>query len=98
MLNLSLAEYVDTVNLIHAGSKTCPSGESLTNLNVSGFMFNVAATEELAERPVVFGIDMAKQPMLGWQLNLFFEGYGPSAEFLVMILLGGGPAFRSAIG
>ncbi|HEY3415918.1 MAG TPA: beta-galactosidase, partial [Armatimonadota bacterium] len=38
----------------------------------------------LAARPVVFGIDMAKQPMLGWQHNLSFSGVGPSAEFLNM--------------
>jgi len=38
--------------------------------------------ELLAERPVLFGIDMCKQPMLGWQHNLSFGGYGPGAEFL----------------
>ena len=30
----------------------------------------------LSKRPVLFGIDMAKQPMLGWQHNLAFFGYG----------------------
>jgi len=32
-------------------------------------------------RPLLFGIDMAKQPMAGWQIKLFFDGSGPNAEF-----------------
>jgi hypothetical protein len=38
----------------------------------------------LNEREVLFGIDMCKQHMLGWQHNLFFGGKGPGADFLEM--------------
>jgi len=44
------------------------------------------AAETLAKRPVVFGIDMCKQPMFGWQHNLSFGGYGPGADFLDMFV------------
>jgi hypothetical protein len=35
----------------------------------------------LQKRPVIFGVDFAKQVMMGWQLNLAFWGIGPGAEY-----------------
>jgi hypothetical protein len=43
------------------------------------------ARETLApRRRVIFGMDIAKQPLFGWQHNLSFGGYGPGWEFLDM--------------
>jgi hypothetical protein len=39
-----------------------------------------------ARRPVVFGMDIAKQPMFGWQHNMSFGGYGPGWEFIDMFI------------
>ncbi len=41
-----------------------------------------AAIDE--RRTCLFGIDMAKQHLLGWQHNLFFNGAGPGPEALEM--------------
>jgi len=43
----------------------------------------------LSHRPVLFGIDMAKQSMLGWQLQLAFNGTGPGSDFLNMLYASG---------
>ncbi|MHB9134458.1 MAG: hypothetical protein ACYDBB_25580 [Armatimonadota bacterium] len=43
----------------------------------------------LTDREMIFGIDMCKQHQLGWQHNLFFGGYGPSADYLEMFNAGG---------
>jgi len=37
-----------------------------------------------ARRPCLFGIDMAKQHLLGWQHNLFFNGAGPDTDAIEM--------------
>ncbi|MHB9133136.1 MAG: hypothetical protein ACYDBB_18870 [Armatimonadota bacterium] len=37
--------------------------------------------EAMADRPVLLGMDMCKQPMIGWQIALAFDGTGPAAEF-----------------
>ncbi len=43
------------------------------------------ARETLApRRRVVFGMDIAKQPMFGWQHNMSFGGYGPGWDFVDM--------------
>jgi hypothetical protein len=43
------------------------------------------ARETLApRRRVVFGMDIAKQPMFGWQHNMSFGGYGPGWEWIDM--------------
>ena len=44
----------------------------------------------LAHRQILFGIDMAKQTMLGWQIQLFFDGIGSNAEFPNIIYASGG--------
>jgi hypothetical protein len=40
-----------------------------------------AANDARRRRPVLFGIDMCKQPLMGWQIRLAFDGTGPGAEF-----------------
>lgn len=35
----------------------------------------------LMNRPVIFGVDMVKQTLLGWQHNLSFYGHGPGSEY-----------------
>ncbi len=43
------------------------------------------ARETLApRRRVIFGMDIAKQPMFGWQHNMSFGGYGPGWDFVDM--------------
>jgi len=39
------------------------------------------AREATAGRPTLFGIDMCKQPLMGWQIQLAFRGKGPAASF-----------------
>ena len=46
------------------------------------------AREALGGR-VPMGWDMAKQPMLGWQHNLAFGGYGPGADWIDMFAASG---------
>ncbi|MCL2707792.1 MAG: hypothetical protein FWF03_01615 [Defluviitaleaceae bacterium] len=43
----------------------------------------------LEDRPALFGMDIAKQPMMGWQLNLAFGGIGPGADFYNMFYASG---------
>lgn len=43
----------------------------------------------LSHRPVIFGIDMAKQAMMGWQIRLAFDGAGPGADFPNIIAASG---------
>jgi len=45
--------------------------------------------EALSARPVIFGIDMGKQPLFGWQIRLAFDGTGPGAEFPNLFLATG---------
>ena len=40
-------------------------------------------------RPVIFGIDMGKQTLMGWQHNLAFFGYGPGPEYPNIIAASG---------
>jgi len=40
--------------------------------------------EALRGREMVFGIDMCKQHLLGWQHNLFFNDYGPTNDSIEM--------------
>jgi hypothetical protein len=46
------------------------------------------AREALGGR-VPFGFDMAKQPMLGWQHNMSFGGYGPGADSIDLFAASG---------
>ncbi|MCL2708673.1 MAG: beta-galactosidase [Defluviitaleaceae bacterium] len=41
-------------------------------------------------RPFIFGIDMCKQPMLGWQHNLSFFARGPAEDYPNILSAGGG--------
>jgi len=38
--------------------------------------------EALSKRPVIFGLDIGKTPMMGWQIQLSFSGIRPGAEFI----------------
>ncbi|OPZ83171.1 MAG: hypothetical protein BWY76_02401 [bacterium ADurb.Bin429] len=48
-----------------------------------------AANSAKTDRPVTFGIDMCKQPLMGWQICLAFNGTGPGADFPDILAAGG---------
>ncbi len=48
-----------------------------------------AANAAKTARPVTFGIDMCKQPLMGWQIRLAFDGTGPGPDFPDILAAGG---------
>lgn len=63
-------------------------------LSVGWYRSIIRATVALrSARPSLFGIDMAKQHLLGWQHNLFFNNEGPGPESLEMFNASGSIGF-----